>query len=447
MTNRVFRRELSPQISAENLFDALYQDHSVALWIDLEAGTNNAHSILATGQLTSLNGADAPERWRQLWRDNLLEDCPAGAPLGLMMVLPYDYSRHTLPLDVAGVDTSAWNEPVRVVTVTQSVTVSHQTGQVIAWASGAHENVIDAWASEVQAAISGATAIDDPPATGAQSPARWRDDPGDYRALIDNAREFIRDGEAYQLCLTTRVEVDSAVSDAQLHRLVRQSSPAPYQGLLRLGDISIVSASPETFLRITPGGEVITRPIKGTRPRGDDERHDEQLAQQLRQSEKEQAENLMIVDLMRNDLLKVCDAESIQVTGLFEVESYTSVHQLVSSVRGQLRDGLDAIDAVQACFPAGSMTGAPKQRAVELLAQMEGQPRGIYSGAWGWFLADGSVDLAMTIRTAIIRDGVVSIGVGGGITWSSVAQEEIAEVGHKARRLLEALGVTQIQYS
>jgi para-aminobenzoate synthetase component I len=224
-------------------------------------------------------------------------------------------------------------------------------------------------------------------------------------------------------------------------------SPAPHQAMLRLGGVSMVSASPETFLRLDRDGTLTTRPIKGTRPRGVDAQDDRRLITELLESEKEQAENLMIVDLMRNDLLQVCDEDSVRVTGLFEVETFSTVHQLVSTVTGTLTRGADGIDAIRACFPAGSMTGAPKSRAVSLLAGWEAGPRGLYSGAWGWLRPDFSLELAMTIRTAVLAEGVVRIGTGGGITWSSKVDEEIAEVGHKAKRLLEALGVSTIAYS
>ena len=277
--------------------------------------------------------------------------------------------------------------------------------------------------------------------------AHWRESPERYRDLIGQAREAIRDGEAYQMCVTTQVTVDTAVSDVELYETLRHSAPAPYQALMRLGEVSVVSASPETFLRLDRDGRATTRPIKGTRPRGATPEDDRELVEQLVSSDKERAENLMIVDLMRNDLLRVCRPESISVTGLFDVETYSSVHQLVSTVHGVLRDDCDGIDLITACFPAGSMTGAPKQRAVELLAQLESGPRGIYSGTWGWLGIDGTMELAMTIRTAVYSQGCVQVGVGGGITWSSVADDEIAEVGHKARKLLEALGVSGIQYS
>jgi len=209
----------------------------------------------------------------------------------------------------------------------------------------------------------------------------------------------------------------------------------------------LVSASPETFLTLDAKRTLRTRPIKGTRPRGATPAEDEALRHELLESAKEQAENLMIVDLMRNDLQKVCDTGSVTVSGLFEVETYSSVHQLVSTVEGTLRAGADGVDALAACFPAGSMTGAPKHRAVSLLSQWESAPRGVYSGCFGWWRLDGSMEWAMIIRSALFSARGIDIGVGGGITWSSDVDQEIKEVGHKATRLLEALGVSSIQYS
>jgi anthranilate synthase component 1 len=167
----------------------------------------------------------------------------------------------------------------------------------------------------------------------------------------------------------------------------------------------------------------------------------------LLQSDKERAENLMIVDLMRNDLSRVCETGTVRVPELLVVESYATVHQLVSTITGQVREGLDVVDLLEATFPAGSMTGAPKKRAVEILQQLEGHPRGLYSGAYGVWRADGSAEFAMTIRTAVVAPDSLAIGVGGGITALSQPSEEIREVGIKAKAFLRALGAEQVGYS
>jgi para-aminobenzoate synthetase component I len=186
---------------------------------------------------------------------------------------------------------------------------------------------------------------------------------------------------------------------------------------------------------------VRTKPIKGTRPRGATLADDLRLRAELEASEKERAENVMIVDLMRNDLGRVCVTGSVGVRHLLEVESYAQVHQLVSTVEGRLRPGLTAIDAVGAAFPAGSMTGAPKLSAMRILAGLEQGPRGVYAGCFGVLAADGSADLAMVIRSLRFRDGTVTIGAGGGITALSVPEEELEEVQVKAAALLRAAGL------
>jgi anthranilate synthase component 1 len=191
---------------------------------------------------------------------------------------------------------------------------------------------------------------------------------------------------------------------------------------------------------VTPDRVVESKPIKGTRPRGASPEADDQLRTELVESEKERAENLMIVDLMRNDIGRVSEVGSVSVTSLLEVESYAQVHQLVSTVRGILRQDLRPVDAIGACFPAGSMTGAPKHRATLILDALEHRPRGIYSGAFGYLGFDGAVDLAMVIRSIVIDRESATVGAGGGITALSVPEEELAEAKLKAAALLRVLG-------
>jgi anthranilate/para-aminobenzoate synthase component I len=247
--------------------------------------------------------------------------------------------------------------------------------------------------------------------------------------------------------VTTQLSVPGSYDPIALHRILRTANPTHHQALIRLGDITLVSASPETFIEITPDRKVITRPIKGTRPRGETPEADQELAVQLRASEKERAENLMIVDLMRNDLSRVCVVGSVSVPELMVVETYASVHQLVSTVTGDVQEGLDLVDVLLATFPAGSMTGAPKRSAVTVLEGFESGPRGYYSGAYGVWRADGSATLAMTIRCAIVTADGLTLGVGGGITALSEPRSEIAEVGVKALPFLRALGQSHIKYS
>ncbi len=284
------------------------------------------------------------------------------------------------------------------------------------------------------------------PETG-RPPARtavWRDDPRYYASLIESCLEHIREGDAYQLCLTTGLDVSGEIDVVDTYCALRTIAPTRHAAFLRIGHITILSASPETFLTVN-GRHASTSPIKGTRRRSDDPDEDRRLKTDLETSEKERAENLMIVDLCRNDLSRVCEPGSVTVTSLNRIETYSTVHQLVSTVTGELRSDCSAGDAARALFPAGSMTGAPKQSAVEILHRMETAERGIYSGAFG-FAGAGNLSLAMTIRTIVVDPGGAHIGVGGGITSGSRPDEEIAEVGIKAAALLAVLGATPNPY-
>lgn len=270
---------------------------------------------------------------------------------------------------------------------------------------------------------------------------RRRDDDDAYLRKIAACQEAIRRGDAYLLCLTTSYAAAGPVDEVATYRRLRATSATGWGGILRTGGSTLLSATPERFLEIADG-IVRTRPIKGTRPRDPDPREDARLAAELRADEKERAENLMIVDLMRNDLARVCPPGAVAVPELLAVESHPQVHQLVSTVEGRMRPDADALDVIAACFPAGSMTGTPKRRALELLDELEGGDRGAYAGAFGRLGPDGSADLRMTIRTIVVdRAGGATIGAGGGITALSDPASELAEVELKARALLAALTV------
>ncbi|MBD7958682.1 chorismate-binding protein [Microbacterium sp. Sa4CUA7] len=262
-----------------------------------------------------------------------------------------------------------------------------------------------------------------------------------YARRIEQCRAAIREGDAYQLCLTTRFEVAGAepIDPVAAHLRLRASSPAHHGGLIRSDDVALVSASPERFLEAA-GGVVRTRPIKGTRPRGTDAATDAASAAELAASTKERAENVMIVDLMRNDLSRVCAPASVAVDALLAVESYPAVHQLVSTVGGRLLPHVTVAELLAATFPAGSMTGAPKLSAMTILHELEAAPRGVFAGCFGWVGADGALDLAMVIRSIVVHPGGAYVGAGGGITWGSDPEAEVAEVAVKARAPLAALG-------
>lgn len=272
-----------------------------------------------------------------------------------------------------------------------------------------------------------------------QTVATARHEPGEYAGLVERCRDAIREGDAYQLCLTTRFSVPHEVDPLAVHTALRAATPAHHGGIVRSAGVALVSASPERFLEVE-GGILRTRPIKGTRPRGTDAATDAALAAELLASPKERAENVMIVDLMRNDLSRVCADGTVAVDALLSVESYPAVHQLVSTVSGTLNADASVGDILDATFPAGSMTGAPKLSAMTILDGLEHAPRGVFAGCYGWIGADGALDLAMVIRSVVTHPGGAYVGAGGGITWGSEAWAEVAEVGIKARGPLAAMG-------
>lgn len=260
-----------------------------------------------------------------------------------------------------------------------------------------------------------------------------------YHLAIERMRAYIRTGDIYIANMTRQISTLTDLTGPELHRRLRACNPAAFSAYFPFADWELVSASPERFLRIR-GGWVETRPIKGTRPRGRTTKEDADLRTELAQSAKDRAELLMITDLERNDLSRVCDPGTVAATALFELETLPTVFHLVSTVRGRLSPGRDAIDCLKACFPGGSITGAPKLRAMEVIRELEGIPRGPYTGCLGWIGCDGDADFSILIRTFVKRGREVCFGVGGGITWDSDPEAEWRETRDKARALVEALG-------
>jgi para-aminobenzoate synthetase len=263
-----------------------------------------------------------------------------------------------------------------------------------------------------------------------------------FGLAFDAVQRQLRLGNSYETNLTYRIKVESAADPVDAYRRLRRLSPAPYAALVTHGTMRVLSSSPERFATISADGVIETRPIKGTTPRDPDPERDAAAAARLKAEPKFIGENLMIVDLLRNDMAMVCEPGTVQVTDLMHVESYPSVHQLITTIEGRLRPGITTLQALYALFPGGSMTGAPKLRTMQIIADVETTPRGVYSGAIGWLLDDGSADLGIVIRTLVYRDGVYTLGTGGGITVRSDRDEEYAETQWKAAKLLAALGLT-----
>jgi len=262
----------------------------------------------------------------------------------------------------------------------------------------------------------------------------------DYLEAIERAKEYIAAGDIYQVNLSQRFQTELPMHPWQLYCRLREASPAPFAAYFDFGDGIVVSSSPEQFLRVE-NGLVETRPIKGTRPRGSGPSDDARLAQELMASEKDRAENLMIVDLLRNDLGKVCRVGSIKVQELFALETYSTVFHLVSTVVGELRPSLGTVDLLKASFPGGSVTGCPKIRAMEILDELEPTQRGIYCGALGYLSFAGAMNTSIVIRTIIVKDGQAYLQVGGAIIADSDPEAEYQETLYKAQGAFVALGL------
>nr|WP_246590083.1 aminodeoxychorismate synthase component I [Marinobacterium ramblicola] len=260
-----------------------------------------------------------------------------------------------------------------------------------------------------------------------------------YRQAFERIQEYIRAGDCYQINLTQRWSASCEGDPFYAYRALRQRATTPFGAYLESEDGAILSLSPERFLKSSAQGEVETRPIKGTRPRGRTAEEDKALADELSEAEKDRAENLMIVDLLRNDLGKVCRPGSVRVPELFKIESYPNVHHLVSAVTGQLAEGFSSLDLLQHCFPGGSITGAPKIRAMEIIDELEPHRRGIYCGSIGYISADGTMDTSICIRTLLVEDGKIYCSAGGGIVADSEADAEYQESFDKVNNLLDTL--------
>jgi para-aminobenzoate synthetase len=280
-----------------------------------------------------------------------------------------------------------------------------------------------------------------PPAPAAPrlSALRWQVDLVDYRDLIAQCQHEIIQGETYEVCLTNQLVAQGSIEPLAVYLQLRQANPAPYAAYLRSGSLAVLCASPELFLRLDAHRTVDSRPIKGTAARAATPEEDRQVARDLLEDEKTRAEHLMIVDLLRNDLNRVCDVDTVHVPELFQIETYATVHQMVSTIRGQLPAQADVIDLVRAAFPGGSMTGAPKLRTLSILDRLEAGPRGVYSGSLGYLSLSGTAQLNIVIRTIVSTGEQVSVGAGGAIVALSDPDAEVDEIVLKAHAMQHVL--------
>ena len=266
-----------------------------------------------------------------------------------------------------------------------------------------------------------------------------------FMRSVERAREYIIAGDAIQVVLSQRLSLPTQACPFEVYRALRAINPSPYMYYLRLGDAYIVGSSPEMLVRVEDG-TVTTHPIAGTRPRGCDAADDAALEAELRADEKERAEHTMLLDLGRNDIGRVSEPGSVEVGQCMDVERYSHVMHLVSHVSGRLRDGLTCFDALRACFPAGTVSGAPKIRAMEIIAELEPDRRGPYAGAVGYFSFSGNLDTAITIRSIVMKDGTAHVQAGAGIVYDSVPEREHQECLNKAKALMKAIEVAEEAY-
>ena len=431
----LLRSRLGPGFDPSAVFAALYGDHDDVFWLD---SGRDGTSYLGAGVPVETDAETVWDVLRGVREDGAEDDDAPAFRLGLVGWLGYELRAQTTGAIVTRLSRYPDAAFLRVDRV---IAIDGATGQAELLALGdGWEGELAEWRDEVSK-LAGAPAP--VPRLPEQTVALWHETDAEYLANIEACLSAIREGEAYQLCLTTEAQVAGRFDPVEVYLRMRASSPTHHGGLIRIGGVSLLSASPERFLDIDPEGLVRTRPIKGTRPRAAEAAADAELAAELLTSEKERAENLMIVDLMRNDLARVCELGTVTVTELLEIESYAQVHQLVSTVTGRLAVGRTAVDAIEACFPAGSMTGAPKLRATQVLDALERRARGLYAGCFGYLGRDGRVDLAMTIRSIVLDERGATVGAGGGITALSVPVEELAEAKLKAAALLAALGASE----
>ena len=260
----------------------------------------------------------------------------------------------------------------------------------------------------------------------------------DYKSAITKLKDYIVSGDVYIANMTQRFYTENTEDSFEIYKKLRSINKAPFSAFMNFEDFQIISSSPERFLEIN-NRKVITRPIKGTRPRGKNKEEDIKNSLELLNSEKDKAELLMVVDLERNDLSKVCKPHSVKVTELFKLETYATVFHLVSTVEGILKDDVSAIKCIKECFPGGSITGTPKIRAMEIIEELEGLKRNIYTGSIGYFDFRGNADFNIAIRTIVKKDNKAYFGVGGGITYDSIEEDEYNETLDKAKALMRVL--------
>ncbi|MEV8552342.1 aminodeoxychorismate synthase component I [Streptomyces glaucescens] len=467
---RVLSRELTTRWDDEVVYARVFQGGEYAFWLDssLRDERRGRFSVMgdASGPLARVATADVWSRTvsvRSAAGGEQSEDIIAGTFLqwldrdlraieAQLPPLPCDFALgwvgclgYELKAECGGDLAHRSDDPdATMVFADRAVVLDHATGttHLLALAEDGDEAAARAWLDTTArrlGTLAGAVLpAPEPPAPTGE--IRLRHDRDAYLRLIAECQEQIAAGETYEVCLTNMAQADGGIDPWHAYRLLRRTSPAPFAALLEFGGTSVLSTSPERFLRVGPDGLAESSPIKGTRPRGATPEEDAALVADLRGCEKDRSENLMIVDLVRNDLGRCAVPGSVKADEVFQVESYATVHQLVSTVRARLRPELSAVDCVRAAFPPGSMTGAPKIRTMRIIDRLETGPRGVYSGAIGYLSLSGAADLSVVIRTARVTADRVTYGVGGAVVALSDPEDEYEETAVKSAPLLTLTG-------
>jgi para-aminobenzoate synthetase len=466
-------RTIAGEPATEPLFEALFGEAEYAFWLDsADAPTRLARcSYLGTSAgedrcvlhydavqgMVSSQRAGASKIERGSIFDVLAREIfnrpidPPADPAGGLLSGFVGYLGYECKADCGSPNSHRSDLPdATLMLANRVVAVDHMAHRTRLYAYAREDDAeAERWLDEAEAAVREILAAPPEPVSAPKlegvteraKPVKFQCGRGREQYLADIARcqAALAAGESYEVCLTDQISTSASPEPFALYRLLRRVNPAPFAAYLKLGETTVLSSSPERFLSVDRDRRVQARPIKGTTPRSADPVRDEELRAELLGDEKTYAEHLMIVDLLRNDLGRVCEIDSVRVPELMVVEPYTTVHQLISTVTGVLERGRTSVECVRACFPGGSMTGAPKLRTMEIIDDVEREARGVYSGAIGYFSLDGSVDLSIVIRTIVMRPGATTIGAGGAIVMQSDPQDEFDEILLKARAPMSAI--------
>jgi para-aminobenzoate synthetase len=445
----------------ERVFHGLYAESPNAFWLDSSApGERGRFSFMGDSEgplgavvtyevetgLVQVESAGALETFEESIFDYLNRALSGLRASGPAMPFDFDcgfagYFGYELKADCDGVAAHSAPAPdAAFVFADRMIAFDHERGHtyLLSLSEG------DGWIEEVERRLQRLPRLSElePVASwgdGELIGSHLRRSPELYLEDIGACKRHLLAGHSYEICLTDKAVFEAPPDPLHAYRRLRRANPAPFAAFLRIGDVAVLSSSPERFLRVDREGRAEARPIKGTAARGGTPVDDARAAAALRADEKSRAENVTIVDLLRNDLGQVCEFGSVEAPELFRVETYETLHQLVSAVRGRLRRDVSVSECIRACFPPGSMTGAPKRRTMEILDELEGKARGVYSGAIGYLGASGGCDLSVAIRTIEIHGGAAAIGAGGAIVAQSDPDAELGEMLLKAAAPATAL--------